>query len=241
MPSASFHLPSPSGHVFDTALAKPIRTIVMEGAIAALTPLLKTEGGYLHAVLPYGGVVRSWTDVDGCELLYKTLEGQAPAIAVALGGRDDKPAGVGGYGMLGELEVLIYHVSDHARDLVSGRQIIDDVGVSSVNEDPGLHIIMEHARELLVGQRFGVAGVPNAQIKQVRPEREDELLTRENLTVWLQTYRLTISQSVKQYRDATQLLDSIRVRTTQEDGEATLPSAATKPTTIDAYTDDLPP
>lgn len=223
-------------HAFDTGLLKPFRTIVVEGAIAALSGLLRANGGYLANVKAYGGVVRTWTDVDGVALLAQSLESQAPAIAIAVGGRDIKPAGQGGFSTQSELEVLVYHVNNNAHDLAIGRLMSDAAGLAVDTRDPGIFVAMEHAEELLVGQRFG----NTAMIKQVKPDREDELVTRENLTIWLQSYRVLVTRTVNQYRGVTQMLESIAVRTTQADDEVNLPDPPTSPTTIDAIGEDLP-
>jgi hypothetical protein len=224
-------------HAFDTALASPQRTIILNGAITLLSGLKIANGGYLANVVPFGAVVRSYTDEDGVNMLYEALVGQTPAIAVALGTRSTKPAGAGGFNWLGEIELFLYFASNNMRDLATGRMLIDPVGTASDTADPGLHVIMEHAEELVIGQRLGASNT----IKQIRPDREEELATRDDLTLWLQTYQITTTRSIKEWRTVTQLLESIRWRTTQEDGEAELPNAATKETTIDAYRDDLPP
>lgn len=227
-------------HIFDTALTTPQRTLVMNGAVLALSAKLRSVdpvNGYLAAVSRYGSVVRSWADTDGVSDLFNTLMGQAPAIAVALGDKVSKAPALGGYQFQQELELLVYFLSNHSRGLVDGRMIIDNVAAASNTADPGLHVMMEHAEELLIGLRCGAS----TTIKQIRPDREEELLSREGLTLWLQTYRITLSRTINEYRNVTQFLDDIRVRTTQEDGELKLPNAPTKGTTIDAYGAPLPP
>lgn len=222
-------------HVFDTALAAPQRTLVRNGVITLLSGLLVANGGYLASVVPFGAVVRSYTDGDGIAMLYKALSGQAPAIAVALGTRSSKPAGAGGFNWLCELELFLYFASNNMRDLADGRMGIDATGAASDAADPGLDVMMEHAEELVVGQRCGASDT----IKQVRPDREEELSTGDELTIWLQTYNITLTRTIKEWRGVSQLLESIRWRTTQEDGETELPIAPTKETTIDVYSDDL--
>jgi hypothetical protein len=222
-------------HVFDTNLAAPQRTLVMDGVVRLLAGLLIANGGYLANVVPFGAVVRSWTDVDGVELLRKSLLGQTPAIAVALGGRSSKPKGTGGFVNEAELELLVYFASNNMGDLAIGRQMIDAAGVLANTNDPGLHVMLEHAEELIVGQRCGAS----TTIKQVRADREEELHTSDDLTLWLQTYQITLVRTINQYRDVTQLLTSLRFRTIQEVGEVNLPNAPTKGSTIDANRDGL--
>ncbi len=224
-------------HVFDTGLDAPVRTVILAKAVDLLAGL-KRPTGYLAAVMPWGGVIRSWMDREGVDLLFETLSGSAPAIAVALGDCASQPAGAGGFTFKEELELLLYHASNNMRDVTMGRMTIDSVGLAANADDPGLHVAMAHAKELVVGMYASPTKHP--AIKQIRPDREEELTTRDDVTIWLQTYRITLSTTIKQNRTVTQLLESIRVRTTQEDGEAKLPDPATSPTTVDTHLDNLP-
>jgi hypothetical protein len=236
---------SPGMRTFDTGLQLPQRTTIRRGAIALLSGLLRANGGYLGCVVPFGAVVRSHTDIEGLgnglDALEKATLGRTPAVAVALGERMSKPAGIGAHGHQSELELLVYFVNDNKRDAVDGRHEIDPVAAASDIADPGLDVMMEHVEELLVGQKCGVG----ATIKHVRPDREDELLSRPELTVWLQTYKLTLTRSIDKYRTVEQLLESIRTRVAFEDTEVKLttpPHApAALPSTIDVHDDDLAP
>lgn len=224
-------------HAFDTGLNAPLRTIILTGVVDILSSLTIANGLYLASVAPFGAVVRSWTDIDGVEMLARTLEGMAPAMMVSLGARGSRSSGAGrAHGAIDEIEILVYHVSNNARDLVLGRHTADAQSATDLTADPGLHVMLEHADELLVGARIG----DNPMIKEIRRDREDELLTRENLTVWLQTYQIGVTHSTNPYRGVTTILQSIRTRLIQENGEVNLPAAKTKPTTIDTYKDDLP-
>lgn len=234
-------------HAYDTGLAAPQRTLIQDGVVTLLAGLKRTAvpvAGYLQAVVPWGGVVRTWTDVDGVAMLGEELQGQAPAIAVAVGDLASVPAGTGGFGFKEELELLLYFVSNHARSITRGRAKIDTTGAADVTKDPGLHVMMAHAKELVVGQRCGLSP-STPSIKQIRPDREEELLTRPDLTIWLQTYKITTTLTINPNRGVTQLLESLRVRTIEDpstgvDAEIELPDDATKSTTIDTYRDDLP-
>lgn len=230
-------------HAFDTGLAAPQRTLIQDGIVTLLAALLRPTG-YLQAVIPFGGVVRTWTDADGVAMLAEELGGRKPSIAVAVGDLSSSPAGTGGFGFKEELEVLLYFVSDHARSITRGRTKIDTVGAGDVTKDPGLHVMMAHAKELVIGQRCGVSP-SHPSIKQVRPDREEELLTKPDLTIWLQTFRVTTTLTINPHRGVTQLLESLRVRTIEDpstgvDAEVELPDDATKSTTIDVNRDDLP-
>jgi len=224
-------------HAFDTGLAAPQRTLILAGVVTLLASLLKANGLYLHSVIPWGGVIRSWTDTDGIAMLHESLLGRLPAIAVALGDRSSKPAGTGGWQFQSELELLLYFASNNARDITLGRQTIDVVGAAANAADPGLHVMLEHAEQLVIGGRCGAS----ATIKGIRPDREEELGTFDDMTLWLQTYQVTLARTIKKDRSVTQFLDDIRVRVTQEDGEAELPDPKTKETTLDVYGVALPP
>lgn len=183
-------------HAFDTSLAAPQRTVILDGALALLDRLLIANGGYLASVAPFGAVVRSATDEVGVTMLKTALQGQLPAVAVALGTRTTKPAGTGGFTYTSDIELLVYFASNNLRDPARGRLAIDAVGAAADSADPGLHVMMEHVEELLVGQRCGAS----ATIKQVRPDREEELTTLDDMTLWLQTYQVTVTRTIDRNR-----------------------------------------
>ena len=223
-------------HSFDTGLASPFRTLIRSGVVSLLSGLVLPTG-YLRAVIPFGAVVRSWTDLEGVDKIKVALTGREPAIAVAVGDSASKPVGTTGFQFVDEYELLLYHFNNSFRDFVIGRQAIDAAGLAANTSDPGLDIAMAHAKELVVGQR---CGVNHAAMKQIRPEREEELGTFDDLTIWLQTFRITTALTINANRGITQMLTSIGWRTTQEDGEVNLPDAPTKDTTIDAITEGFP-
>lgn len=225
-------------HTFDTGLPSPFRTLIRDGATTLLSGLKKANGGYLADVVKFGSVIRSWTDEAGIDDLFEALQGRAPCIAIAIGDSASKEAGIGGFHWKDDYELLVFFATNHARDFVLGRAAQDVVSVASNTADPGLDVMMAHAKELLIGQR---AGVNHAALKQIRPDREEELITRDGVCIWLQTYKLTTALTIKEFRNVTQLLESIGIRTTTEDGEVLLPAAKTKDTTIDATTVDLNP
>lgn len=222
-------------HSFDTGDTKPQRTRIQQGAVSLLSGLKKSNGGYLAEVQPFGSVVRSYTDVEGVAQLVSLLT-RAPSIAISVGDRMDSPAGIGGFQVRGEIELLVYHASNNARNQQIGRQEIDAAGLASNTADPGLHVMMQHAKELLIGQR---CGAPGQDIKQVRPEREEELATTPAIAIWLQTYKITVNFEVSEFRSVTQILESIRFRAALIRNEAHLPAAATDHATIDSNVDDL--
>lgn len=223
-------------HAFDTKLVVPQRTAILNGVIALLQPLLIANGGYLASVIPFGAVVRSYTDEDGLKMLYEALGGQTPAVAVALGSRAKGQAiGNGGFSWTSGLELLLYFATNNMRDPAVGRLLIDAAGVAANASDPGLHVMMEHAEELVVGKRCG----NSTTIKQVIFDREEELATLDEVTLWLQTYQVLTTRNINPDRGVTQMLKEIHWRTSAQAGEVLLPNAPTKPTTIDAFSDGL--
>jgi hypothetical protein len=92
-------------HNFDTGLGGAQRTLIRNGAVFLLAGLLKTAGGYLQAVIPWGGIVRGYTDDQGIDELAIALEGRSPAIAIALGDCTLEPVGIGGFNFTGEIEL----------------------------------------------------------------------------------------------------------------------------------------
>lgn len=221
-------------HTFDTGAAVPQRTRIQRGAITLLSGLKKSNGGYLMEVLPFGACVRSYSDEEGAAEIVSLLS-KAPSIAVGLGDRSNVMVGMGGYQSRGEIDLLVYFSSNNARNAQIGRQEIDVAGAASNVADPGLHVMMEHAVELLIGQRCGGAGT---DIKQIRCETEQELVTTGPVTIWLQTYKVTVLTQISEFRTVSQLLESLRFRAAIV-AQAHLPAAATDPSTIDVNVDDL--
>lgn len=220
-------------HAFDTGLPTAQRTLIRNGAVTLLSGLLASNGGYLAAVVPWGGVLRSHQDEIGIELLRQKLLGRTPSIAIALGDYVPDSKGMGGFNFAGELELLVYFATNHQRDLESGRLAIDAAGLAADTADPGLDVIMEHAQELLVGQRCGASST----IKQVRPEREEELRTEPDLTIWVQRYSVITTRKVAEFRTVEQLLAGFRTRVRTTDPAQADPV----PPTAEAQTDIPPP
>lgn len=200
-------------HSFDTGLARSQRSLLRAGAVELLAGLLRPTG-YLAAVVPFGGIVRGYTDGLGIEQLQQALVGRSPGVAIALGDRTSKASGIGGFEYQADLELLAYFYSNHPRDLELGRHESDIAGLASDTADPGLDVIMEHVEELLVGQRAGGA----KSIKQVRPVREEELLTNSEGTFWVQRYAVTLNRHINAHRGVQELLTELRtkVRTTDD-------------------------
>lgn len=221
-------------HAFDTGLAQPQRTIIQRQAIAALAGL-KRPSGYLADVIAFGSVVRTYTDDRGVAQLVDALSLRAPSIAVATGDRTWSKTGTTGFQGKSPIDLLVYFCSSNDRNAQVGRLELDVAGAAANTSDPGLHVMMEHALELLIGAKFG----STTSIKQAEPQTEGELYTDHQVTIWLQVYRVLTMTTISEFRTATQLLTSIRYREAVNPAEVHLPAAATDTTTIDFNIDDL--
>lgn len=221
-------------HSFDTGLSRPQRTLVREGIVQLLSGLVRANGGYVAAVLPWAGVVRGWQDSEGIDNLLALLNGRAPAIVVGLGDGNKTPAGMGGFNYKMDIEVTLYHFSNHARSLTEGRVSADARALADDTRDPGLDVMMEHAEELLGGIRVGKAPVTNPVgevdrsipgIHMISPDREEEIATDETHTIWAQRFKVTVSRKLDRFRTVTELLASLAttIRPTDQSGEPVTP------------------
>lgn len=221
-------------HRFDSGASTPQRTLIQQGAVTLLSAL-KRPTGYLAEVMAIGGIVRSYTDAVDIEWLMKTFN-RTPAIGVATGDRPFQVLGIGGRQALSECELLLYIATQHSRDMQRGRMESDSVGLANLNADPGLHVIMEHAIELMLGQ---YPTTLTGTVKQIKIVRESELATLPEITIWLQTYHVTLQSysGGREWRTPAQLLQSIGWRVTTNPAEPMRPAAATVSTTLDEDTD----
>lgn len=220
-------------HRFDTGLPQPQRTALRRGTVALLSDL-KRPRGYLRDVLSFGGVVRTYTDEPDIQLLIKAM-GATPSIAVQLATRDYENKNVNASQAISEIQLLLYHASQHSRDLMVGRHEADTIALVDDHADPGLDIMMEHALELLHGQYASIS----TTVKSIRIKREEELATLPEITIWLQTYQVRLQSYTgsKEFRTADELLTSIGWRVTSDPNEPGRPAPATSSTTVDADTD----
>lgn len=193
-------------HAFDTGLLGAQRTLVRNAIVARLAPLLKANGGYLHAIKKMACRYRG--DEQTAELIERTFQGREPAIGVALGKMTFESADLDARTQLGELEVVIYVFGANQRDPahVEGRLAIDVAGNASNLADPGIEIVLEHVQQLLLGQELGVDGV-----QELRPVDEDEVATAEPGSVWEQKYTVKLERAIKPWRNNT-LITSLEAR-----------------------------
>lgn len=222
-------------HLFDTRAPLPQRTLIRRAAVELLSGLKRINGGYLEEVRSFGGIVRTYTDEPDIQLFMKSM-GRAPAIGVQLATREFETLAIGGRQAKSEIQLLLYHLNQHSRDALEGRHEMDSVAALNDGADPGLDVMMEHAIELLHGS---YPTGDTTTVKQIRIQREEELATLPELTLWLQTYRVTTQSYTgsREFRTAEQLINSLHWRTTTDPNEPNRPAPAVAPTTIDADSD----
>jgi hypothetical protein len=217
-------------YTFDTGRTLSQRQTVVEQVIIRLARLHRINGGFLHAIMPFGGIVRSYTDDDGIEHIWNTCEGQMPCALVGLGDGQHTPAGggAGGYSHSTALEVIVYFVNDHAAGLP--RVLQDTASIASDIEDPGVWYAMERVQELLAG--FDIAG---SDIKQLVPQRCEELATTPGYTLWRSVYEVKLARSLKPKRDVTVTLAGITtvVHDTSDSGDQPSPSSVVVETNLE--------
>lgn len=223
-------------HQFDTGQSAPQRTRLELGVVSLLAGLKRANGGYLVEVQPYAFTMETAADEESIAQFVTTLS-RAPSIAVHVGERVDEPGGIGGFSFRGEFELHVYLSSNNMRNQQVGRMQIDSAGLANDQADPGLHIAMEHVRELVIG-RYATTPV-GADIKQARPYRERAIITAQQITIWEILFKVKVMTQLDEFRTVSQLLESIRFRAAQNPAEVHLPAAKTDPRTTDINVDDL--
>lgn len=183
-------------HVFDHGLSKPLRTLVRDGVIAALRPLLLAEGGYLRAVEPYGATLRT-DDETTMALVHEALNGRAPAVLVSLAGKTSEEFGSLGRRWCGVITVQVILYSNSARSMVA-RLAGDAASDARDQAEPGLDVMLEHIEELLIDNNLGIG----SKAQTLQPISEEEIAADHGDTIWLQTYQIRVSRDVLDHRTA---------------------------------------
>ncbi len=220
-------------HSFANGQTKPQRTRIQQGAVSLLSGLKKSAGGYLVEVMPFPYTVEP-KDADSIAQFVAMLS-RAPSVAIAVGARESEIKTIGGFYEGGEIDLMVYVSSNNARNAQIGRLEIDTAGLAADTADPGLHIVMDHVKELLLGQRLD----SGTDIKQVKPHREYEIATLQQITIWCQVYKVTVLVQLDEFRTVQQLLTSLRFRAATNPAEVHLPAAKTDHNTVDVNVDDL--
>lgn len=209
---------------FDTGLARPQRTLIRQHIAAALAPMLKLNGGYLHKIGVLPRPLRG-RDEDELGLLVSAVLGRSPCVLVALGAKSYESIGLDATEELGELEVAIYAVSSNARSFVEGRLEQDAAATSSANADPGIETMLEHCEQLLLGQGLGLSTA-----HEMRGRTEEEVYTFEEYTVWEQTYALKVSRDINVSRAIADICTVVAVANNLDDADLVNPVVETETT-----------
>ncbi len=223
---------------FDTGRTTTQRAEVMAGVIAALQSLraftdagAAVTDGFVQAVMPFGGVVRSYTDDMGIDQLWTLLQGYAPAIAVGLGEKRLRPIGMNGPSnpkQVGDLEVIVYVLNRNNATLLARL-----AGDGSTATDVGMWHCLERIEEKLIGLEITTATLapggetpsnltytvkPGKDVKKLVLQLEEELATTNELTLWRQLYTIEVARSINHNRALGDRLKSIAttVKTTDE-------------------------
>lgn len=196
-------------HAFDTGLAKPQRTLIRAAIEAQLADLLKSARvpGYVRSIKHLPKTMRGHSDDDGRAMLLDALQGQAPAIAIALGRKTYDRIGPNTLEVTAEIEIAVYVVSANERGLVEGRLEQDSTAERTLTSDPGIDTMLEHVEERLVGQELGIDTV-----SALSAVGEEEVATHKDLTIWAQTYRVMVDRTVNPARNVTQKVTSVENR-----------------------------
>jgi hypothetical protein len=193
---------------FDTGRTLPQRTELRNALVAKLSPLLLANGLYLLAV---GKLAKAWTgehDEQGLVLINQALQGRYPSMLVALGDASFKPVSIDGLIYRGEVSVHVYVASANPRGYDDGRLSPDVTSNADVHADPGIDAMLEHARQLLVGQDLGVNSA-----EEPRLHGEQHVFTGEVFSCWEETFLVKLEVVINPDRSIVELVSSIDTKT----------------------------
>lgn len=188
---------------FDTGLTSPQRTLLVNAIISKLQPMkLQSLGGtdpkgFLEQIVPISWRVREQDDWT-IDLLWQRLNGRTPSIAVAALDLHCEQAGGPARGV-GELEVQLYFLWNHPRDLTEGRMTSDAIAAADDTADPGMYAALELAWMYLFDVDLGVKSVHELKLRH-----EAEVITNEKGTIWRQEWRVLVGRDANLYRGITQ-------------------------------------
>jgi hypothetical protein len=194
---------------FDTGLAIPMRTAVRNALVQALASLRIASGGYVAAIStiprPIRGTVHD--DIEGASDLAIALQGQAPAIVIALGPAKPHAVSMDGIDEQSVIDFSIYVCSKNQRNTVEGRLYGDSISAADDKADPGVFAMLEHVRERIHAQRL-----PIANTSDPRWHAEDEVMTATDATVWGMDFTIAVNATINPDRDVTQVLADIEAK-----------------------------
>jgi hypothetical protein len=199
---------------FDTGLDAPQRTLIRQGILNNLSPLLKVNGGYLGKLTLLSKPIKGNESDEEIDELMRALTAAMPCVAVALGARKMGEAAVDGLERMDSLDIELYCVSSSARSYVVGRLAGDVTAQANPQADPGIDTMLEHVRQLLDGQDLGIETVT-----ELYSELEDEVATGGDYTIWRQVYHVTCTTTINPNRTITTICEDVMVNTVFPSGQ----------------------
>lgn len=209
-----------TANTYDTGLATSQRSAIRAKVMANLAPLLKSNGLYVRSIVPLARPLHSH-DEDGLSLLATQVNGQCPAIVVALGKKTYEAAGSLQVDGRGVLEVCVYVCSANPRNEVDGRLANDVTAATDNTADPGIETMLEHVEQLLDGQDLGIATV-----YEMIAEVEEEVWTGADFTIFEQVYKLKVDRAINVNRNIATLVTSIAAQTSIDTAQSGVPVPA---------------
>lgn len=197
-------------HTFDTGHTSPQRKLIVDKMIAALSPLLVptlpggSAIGFLEAIIPISYRVDRTDDDYAIDVLLRDLAGRSPAVAIAPLDLVSKQAGGPGRA-IAELEIEVYVVSSHERDLTEGRAASDAIAAADITADPGIWAVLELVWMYLFDIKMGIATV-----HELKLEREAEIICNETLTIWKMEWSIQVGRDANLYRGLSQLFTNAK-------------------------------
>lgn len=159
--------------------AIPIRTRIAADLIARLSVLSIEQGGYVRAIEQVP-IALEKVDQEPFQHAMHAVVGRSPAILLALDDYGNFEAhGTSQTNWRSQLDVHIYAISTHRRDLLEGREDSDG-GASR-----GLRALTEHIGRLLSGYEPDIE-----YIEPLMPLRLQGLWADAAMTVWEWRFRL---------------------------------------------------
>lgn len=169
--------------------ADAVRARLEDAIIAALSPLLTTNGGYLQGIRPYNGEVHGEPDDVKIDLL-----GQAPAVLVGTGvGRDTQEISNRYYTQeLIEIEVFLISTDLRLREARTR-----NVG--------GIYQMLRDVRSRIQGLALDIPGVSTVKILSTKP-----IVRVKGFTIWLVEAAVVAMFKTPSRDDADLVLTAIR-------------------------------
>jgi len=221
--------------MFDSRLEVPNRTLVRNKVVELLAPMLRSaqpDPGFLAAIVKLDIPLENY-DEEGIVPLLQSLMGRAPAIAIALGDDENKPAGVGGRQWTSFVDVHLYFFNNTMRSIVSrveadvvsvGDDELDPPVAADLKADPGIEVAMQCAEELLIGEQPDTATV-HGVIKKLVKKRARPVQSNNRLSIWTQQYLVEVTRTINKNRNVVQRLLGFNTVVRQSDQPAESPSS----------------